>query len=239
MERAVIRVSGTVQGVGFRYAVRARARSAGITGYVKNNEDNTVEIVAEGARPYIESFIRKIRSVGEPVVVDDIQVSHQEATGEFKRFEVITGDLRTELMEGFGAGHMLFERSFQKQDEMLGHQQEMLNKQDQTIATIQGYSEKMLNKQDQTIATIQGYSEKMLDKQDQTIATIQGYSEKMLDKQDQTIATIQGYSEKMLNKQDQTTSEVRVLSNNLGGMMDRRFQRLDGEISLIKEKMDL
>ena len=185
MERAAIRVSGTVQGVGFRYAVRARARSAEITGYVKNNEDNTVEIVAEGARPYIESFIRKIRNVGAPVVVDDIQVSHQEATGEFKRFEVITGDLRTELMEGFGAGHMLFERSFQKQDEMLGHQQ------------------------------------------------------KMLDKQDQTIATIQGYSEKMLDKQDQTTLEVRVLSNNLGGMMDRRFQRLEGEISLIKEKMDL
>ena len=45
MERATIIVSGMVQGVGFRYTVRASAASLKISGYVKNLEDGTVEIV--------------------------------------------------------------------------------------------------------------------------------------------------------------------------------------------------
>ncbi len=221
MERATIIVDGIVQGVGFRYKVRAGAVSLGVTGYVKNLDDETVEIVAEGSKQDIESLIQKMRNFGEPVVVKGIKVSRQKATGEFRSFRIVVGDMLAEMVEGFATGNMHFEISHRKQDQML-------DKQDQ-----------MLDKQDQTIATIQGYSEKMLDKQDQTIATIQGYSEKMLDKQDQTIATIQGYSEKMLDKQDQTSAEVRRLSDNLGNMMDRRFQRLEGEIRLIKGKIGI
>ncbi len=210
MERATIIVDGIVQGVGFRYKVRAGAVSLGVTGHVKNLDDETVEIVAEGSKQDIESLIQKMRNFGEPVVVKGIKVSRQKATGEFRSFRIVVGDMLAEMVEGFATGNMHFEISHRKQDQML-------DKQDQTIATIQGYSEKMLDKQDQ-----------MLDKQDQ-----------MLDKQDQTIATIQGYSEKMLDKQDQTSAEVRRLSDNLGDMMDRRFQRLEGEIRLIKGKIGI
>ncbi len=210
MERATIIVDGLVQGVGFRYKVRAGAVSLGVTGHVKNLDDETVEIVAEGSKQDIESLIQKMRNFGEPVVVKGIKVSRQKATGEFRSFRIVVGDMLAEMVEGFATGNMHFEISHRKQDQML-------DKQDQTIATIQGYSEKMLDKQDQ-----------MLDKQDQ-----------MLDKQDQTIATIQGYSEKMLDKQDQTSAEVRRLSDNLGNVMDRRFQRLEGEIRLIKGKIGI
>ena len=217
MERATIIVDGIVQGVGFRYKVRAGAVSLGVTGHVKNLDDETVEIVAEGSKQDIESLIQKMRNFGEPVVVKGIKVSRQKATGEFRSFRIVVGDMLAEMVEGFATGNMHFEISHRKQDQMLDKQDQMLDKQDQ-----------MLDKQDQTIATIQGYSEKMLDKQDQ-----------MLDKQDQTIATIQGYSEKMLDKQDQTSAEVRRLSDNLGNMMDRRFQRLEGEIRLIKGKIGI
>ena len=196
MERATIMVDGIVQGVGFRYKVRAGAVSLGVTGYVKNLDDETVEIVAEGSKQNIESLIQKMQNFGEPVVVKDIKVSYQEATGEFKSFRIVIGDMLAEMVEGFATGNMHFEISHRKQDQML-------------------------------------------DKQDQTIATIRGYSEKMLDKQDQTIATIRGYSEKMLDKQDQTTAEVRSLSNNRGDMMDSRFQRLESEIRLIKDKIGI
>ncbi len=196
MERATIIVDGIVQGVGFRYKVRAGAVSLGVTGYVKNLDDETVEIVAEGSKQDIESLIQKMRNFGEPVVVKGIKVSRQKATGEFRSFRIVVGDMLAEMVEGFATGNMHFEISHRKQDQML-------------------------------------------DKQDQTIATIQGYSEKMLDKQDQTIATIQGYSEKMLDKQDQTSAEVRRLSDNLGNMTDRRFQRLEGEIRLIKGKIGI
>ena len=218
MERATIIVDGIVQGVGFRYKVRAGAVSLGVTGaHVKNLDDETVEIVAEGSMQDIESLIQKMRNFGEPVVVKGIKVSRQKATGEFRSFRIVVGDMLAEMVEGFATGNMHFEISHRKQDQML-------DKQDQTIATIQGYSEKMLDKQDQMLDK----QDQMLDKQDQ-----------MLDKQDQTIATIQGYSEKMLDKQDQTSAEVRRLSDNLGNMMDRRFQRLEGEIRLIKGKIGI
>ena len=210
MERATIIVDGLVQGVGFRYKVRAGAVSLGVTGHVKNLDDETVEIVAEGSKQDIESLIQKMRNFGEPVVVKGIKVSRQKATGEFRSFRIVVGDMLAEMVEGFATGNMHFEISHRKQDQMLDKQDQMLDKQDQTIATIQDYSEKMLDKQDQ-----------------------------MLDKQDQTIATIQGYSEKMLDKQDQTSAEVRRLSDNLGNMMDRRFQRLEGEIRLIKGKIGI
>ncbi len=42
-------VSGDVQGVGFRAHTSRIARSLGITGWVRNREDGSVEVVAEGA----------------------------------------------------------------------------------------------------------------------------------------------------------------------------------------------
>ena len=108
MERSTIIVSGIVQGVGFRYKVRAEARLLGIMGYVKNLADGSVEIVAEGTRSNIESFIQKIRDTEKPVEVDYIQVSYQKATDEFVQFGIKTGDMLTEMVEGFGTNHMLF-----------------------------------------------------------------------------------------------------------------------------------
>ncbi|MEK7401968.1 MAG: acylphosphatase [Gemmatimonadota bacterium] len=49
-----VRVSGTVQGVGFRWFVRERARRLGLAGWVRNAEDGSVEIAAEGEEPQIE-----------------------------------------------------------------------------------------------------------------------------------------------------------------------------------------
>ena len=49
-----VRVSGTVQGVGFRWFVRERARRLGLSGWVRNLEDGSVEVAAEGDEPQIE-----------------------------------------------------------------------------------------------------------------------------------------------------------------------------------------
>jgi DNA ligase D-like protein (predicted 3'-phosphoesterase) len=53
--RAVVR--GAVQGVGFRDATLRRARELGLAGWVRNGEDGTVQVHAEGAQPALEQLL--------------------------------------------------------------------------------------------------------------------------------------------------------------------------------------
>jgi acylphosphatase len=71
-------VSGRVQGVGFRYFAVDAARREGLNGFVRNNDDGTVEAVAEGDAEAVERFERAIRrgpsrSRIERVMVDEIE----------------------------------------------------------------------------------------------------------------------------------------------------------------------
>ena len=49
-------VAGRVQGVGFRYFVARTARGLGLSGYVRNLPDGTVEVAASGDRAALESL---------------------------------------------------------------------------------------------------------------------------------------------------------------------------------------
>lgn len=51
---------GHVQGVGFRYAVRSIARRYPVAGYVRNLPDGSVELVAQGSRPAIDSLLADV-----------------------------------------------------------------------------------------------------------------------------------------------------------------------------------
>jgi len=56
-----VRVQGRVQGVGFRQQTAARARSLGLTGWVANLADGSVEAVFEGPRDRVESMVEWCR----------------------------------------------------------------------------------------------------------------------------------------------------------------------------------
>ena len=56
-----LRVSGLVQGVGFRFYTINRASAYGVTGWVKNLYDGSVEIEAEGTRDRLVPFLKEIR----------------------------------------------------------------------------------------------------------------------------------------------------------------------------------
>ena len=71
-------VSGRVQGVGFRYFAVDAARREGLHGFVRNNDDGTLEAIAEGEADALERFERAMRrgpsrSRVEHVIVDDIE----------------------------------------------------------------------------------------------------------------------------------------------------------------------
>ncbi len=68
-------VSGRVQGVGFRYFVQRAATELGVTGWVRNRADRTVEAEAAGAAEQLEGFEAALRS-GPPLArVDRVVVS--------------------------------------------------------------------------------------------------------------------------------------------------------------------
>lgn len=77
-------VSGRVQGVGFRYYALDAARREGVTGFVINHDDGSVEAVAEGDAESVERFERALRqgpsrSRVERVMVDDIDPAQGHA----------------------------------------------------------------------------------------------------------------------------------------------------------------
>lgn len=87
MKRVHVIISGDVVGVGFRSWVRGRAKNLGITGWVKNRDDDTVEIMAEGKD--LEKFVKECRRGPDVAWVKDIDATWTEATGEFVSFEVL------------------------------------------------------------------------------------------------------------------------------------------------------
>ncbi len=85
--RAVVR--GIVQGVGFRYFVIRSARSVnGVTGFVRNLRDGSVEVVAEGPAESLEILLRDLHKGPPGAVVETVSVEWGEPTGSFQTFEL-------------------------------------------------------------------------------------------------------------------------------------------------------
>ena len=85
--RAHVWVKGRVQGVGFRAHVEYNARQMdGLTGWVRNVGDDTVEAIAEGERAIVERFIQMMKDGPRASRVDESKVEWENPTGEFDGF---------------------------------------------------------------------------------------------------------------------------------------------------------
>jgi len=81
-------VHGRVQGVNFRYYTVRTAQQLGLTGWVANRRDGTVETVAEGSREALHEFRAFLRRGSPSAFVHQVQDEWEVPTGEFKRFGV-------------------------------------------------------------------------------------------------------------------------------------------------------
>jgi acylphosphatase len=81
--------SGQVQGVGFRYTVKSVATGFDLTGSVRNLPGGGVELIAEGAKDELEAFRQAIHESGLDHFIRQEDVSWQEASSEFRGFEIV------------------------------------------------------------------------------------------------------------------------------------------------------
>jgi hydrogenase maturation protein HypF len=87
--RAEIKVSGIVQGVGFRPFVYRTALENKLTGYVRNRGDAFVEIVVEGKDANVKAFLRDLRRKKPPLArIHDVKTKFWEGKNEFDRFSI-------------------------------------------------------------------------------------------------------------------------------------------------------
>jgi len=87
-ERLSARITGRVQGVGFRNFTRMRARQLGVAGWVRNERDGSVRLEAEGPRGSLEDLLGAVHEGPRMARVEDVEAEWTDATEEFDAFRV-------------------------------------------------------------------------------------------------------------------------------------------------------
>jgi acylphosphatase len=89
--RTHLQISGLVQGVFYRETARREASRLGLSGWVRNRSDGSVEAVAEGAPEALEAFVAWCRRGPVQARVEDVQVREEPPRGEDGPFRVEHG----------------------------------------------------------------------------------------------------------------------------------------------------
>ena len=88
LEAANIKVHGRVQGVWFRAGTKEKAEELGLTGWVVNRPDGTVEIHAQGEKLQLEKFIVWCHKGTPASEVASLCIDRTQAKQEFTSFEI-------------------------------------------------------------------------------------------------------------------------------------------------------
>ena len=81
-------VHGLVQGVSFRYYTRRTAQQLGVVGWVANQRDGTVRVVAEGPQAALDGLLAFLHEGPSMADVRQVDVTWQPASGDFTQFSV-------------------------------------------------------------------------------------------------------------------------------------------------------
>lgn len=88
-KQVVLKVYGRVQGVVFRNSTKSKADELGLAGWVKNEDDGTVKIVAEGEENNLEKLIEWCKAGGSRFAkVEKVDVEWLTHSGEFNNFVI-------------------------------------------------------------------------------------------------------------------------------------------------------
>lgn len=87
-ERLEAIVRGRVQLVMYRDFAQRKASGLKLVGTVRNLPDGTVEVVAEGPREKLETYLTKLRQGSLLSHVERVDALWKQATGEFSQFRI-------------------------------------------------------------------------------------------------------------------------------------------------------
>jgi len=81
-------IQGEVQGVGYRFFAQRAAARHQVVGYVKNQPDGTVEVLAEGPAKDVEEFKYDLAAGPQWAVVDKLEEIDVEPTERYSGFRI-------------------------------------------------------------------------------------------------------------------------------------------------------
>jgi len=81
-------VRGRVQGVGFRWFVEREAHTLGIAGWVRNNSDSSVEILAMGSRDQLSGLQSRLQEGPRAARVDAVEESEAKPVSGLTNFRI-------------------------------------------------------------------------------------------------------------------------------------------------------
>lgn len=81
-------IRGRVQGVGFRYATRAEARLLGLSGWVANRPDGSVQVWAQGSADLVSRFVTFLQEGPRHARVASVQIDEMTPDDTLEGFDV-------------------------------------------------------------------------------------------------------------------------------------------------------
>ncbi|AJF72500.1 MULTISPECIES: acylphosphatase [Raoultella] len=83
-------VYGSVQGVGFRYTTQREALRLGLTGYARNLDDGSVEVLACGEAEQVAALVSWLKEGGpRSARVDRVHTEPHQPTREWQKFSIL------------------------------------------------------------------------------------------------------------------------------------------------------
>lgn len=83
-----VRIHGRVQGVGFRAYTARRAQELGVAGWVRNEPDGTVRVVAEGTQSELDQFLSALKHGPRTSYVERVEEEWTDGGDTFDAFRV-------------------------------------------------------------------------------------------------------------------------------------------------------
>lgn len=232
MKRGIIIVKGRVQKVGYRDLVADWAMDLGVVGFVENQPDGTVKIVAEGEEEILEEFVKKAQPEDDPLIrITQVDVEYEKATGEFEFFEIKRGSSEEETAERLDTAAKSLKvliKTTAMMNENLGNKIDAGNEEISSI--IKSGNEALATKQDVMI----GKQDQMLEKQDQTISIIKSGVDETREFREENKTILQDFHRDTIQRFDNLDTKYGKIAEN----MERILEELKEERKEYRESIE-